>query len=70
MSILGNRAGWRLCPIVLCASIAIAEDDEVTPGLDFLEYLGEWQSADGEWVNPLLLIEQNTVEQAEGSVGE
>ena len=32
--------------------------------LEFLEFLGSWETEDGEWVNPLELIDQPMDEQA------
>ena len=31
--------------------------------LEFLEFLGSWETEDGEWVNPLDLIEKSMDEQ-------
>lgn len=40
---------------------AYAEETQ-TPSLDFLEYLGEWESSDGQWQDP---IEFSTIDETE-----
>lgn len=32
-----------------CSGVVVA-DDEVTPDMDFLEYLGSWEESDEDWV--------------------
>ncbi len=27
-------------------------DNEVIPSVDFLEFLGEWETEEGEWIDP------------------
>lgn len=34
------------------ASTTQAADDEAGPSLEFLEFLGEWESGSGEWIDP------------------
>lgn len=36
-------------------SRAPADGDDAGPSLDFLEYLGTWESGNGEWLDPLQL---------------
>jgi hypothetical protein len=31
---------------------AVSEQDNGAPSLDLLEFLGEWESSDGEWLDP------------------
>ncbi len=31
---------------------ADSEQEDGTPSLDLLEFLGEWESSDGEWLDP------------------
>ena len=31
---------------------ATAEETETGPSMEFLEFLGTWESSDGEWVDP------------------
>ena len=31
---------------------ATSEQDNGAPSLDLLEFLGEWESSDGEWLDP------------------
>ena len=48
----------RPAMIVLLMSVhtapAIAEDDRL-PDMDLLEFLVEWQTADGQWIDPVEL---------------
>ena len=37
------------CGLVSC-SVSAAADDEELPDLEFLEYLGSWESSDEEWL--------------------
>ncbi len=48
-----------LCSVVVCApSVAFADaEDEDTPEMDFLEYLGLWEDSDEDW----LLLEDDVV---------
>ena len=50
---------------MLIASPAVAKDAQTLSkqDLEFLEFLGSWETEDGEWVNPLDFIETSTVEQ-------
>ena len=43
--------------VILMAQVATpvyAVDESVAtePGADFIEFLGEWESTDGEWIDP------------------
>jgi hypothetical protein len=35
--------------LIGCTGIVVA-DDEVMPGMEFLEYLGSWEESDEDWV--------------------
>jgi len=41
--------------VVLLATIVIAAppQEESQPDMDFLEFLGSWQTRDGQWVDPM-----------------
>ena len=43
--------------LLISQSTALAESpvSDDTPSLDFLEFLGEWETSDGEWVDPAML---------------
>lgn len=51
-----------LLPIVICIillGIAIeanAATDDNKPSMELLEFLGEWQTKDGEWVDPMRFL--------------
>lgn len=50
------------CAVCLLLSMATAQaqnSDEDTPGLEFLEFLGEWETDDGRAVDPLSLLEDD-----------
>jgi len=34
----------------------IAEDNNEQPSTELLEFLGEWETRDGEWFNPLWIL--------------
>ena len=38
-----------LCGLLGLGSVAAAEDD-VSPNIEFLEYLGSWEESDEDWV--------------------
>jgi hypothetical protein len=34
-----------------------ADDDMSMPSMELLEFLGEWETEDGDWIDPVLLDE-------------
>lgn len=50
---------WLIAAAVLLPVAAVAQDDD-TPDLAFLEYLGSWEDSDEEW---LVVAEQMTDEE-------
>ena len=46
---------------VLLISIALDANaaDEEKPSMELLEFLGEWQTKDGEWVDPMRFLSVN-----------
>lgn len=44
--------------VLLClASFTLnADDSEQAPSPELLEFLGEWETKDGEWFNPLWIL--------------
>jgi len=48
---------WLLCitTSLLCAvpTYTVADEAEESPDLEMLEYLGEWQSDDDPWLDPV-----------------
>ena len=38
-----------LCGLFACGT-SVAADEEVTPDMEFLEYLGSWEESDEDWV--------------------
>jgi hypothetical protein len=34
--------------------------NEVLPSMDFLEFIGEWETEEGEWIDPLDLEREET----------
>ena len=44
-----------LFAVTLWQPALAVDDSEQTPSLEFLEFLGDWESADGEWIDPLAL---------------
>jgi hypothetical protein len=39
--------------------------DDNQPSMEFLEFLGEWETEDGEWVDPQILESMDAEQQAE-----
>jgi len=38
--------------------VTVASDDDTSmPSMELLEFLGEWETEDGEWIDPVLLDE-------------
>ena len=61
ISITGSNRGTQVQvkPLLLAVALlglnsALAEETEVPP-LELLEYLGEWEDHDGQWIDPQLL---------------
>lgn len=61
ISITGSNRGTRVRvkPLLLAVALlgvnsVLAEETEVPP-LELLEYLGEWEDSEGQWVDPQLL---------------
>ena len=50
--------------MMLMTSPAMAKDAQPLSDqdLEFLEFLGSWETEDGEWVNPIDFIEESTDE--------
>jgi hypothetical protein len=42
--------------------VAAYADSEETPSMEFLEFLGEFQTEDGEWIDPLNLVDMQNSE--------
>lgn len=41
----------------------LADDDIEAPSLELLEFLGSWETSDGEWIDPIELLEEIEAEQ-------
>ena len=37
------------------SSAIVYDDDASMPSMELLEFLGEWETEDGEWIDPILL---------------
>jgi len=50
-----RQARALVLAVVLLAPVVAAapRDEEPLPDMDFLEFLGSWQTRDGQWVDPL-----------------
>lgn len=49
------RGSWLVIGGLLIAQVAFASPRDVAPSpdMEFLEFLGSWQTRDGKWVDPL-----------------
>jgi hypothetical protein len=41
----------------------VYEDDTTMPSIELLEFLGEWETEDGDWIDPMLLDEMLSPER-------
>lgn len=48
-----SKTVWLL--FVLLPSIVCATEDTQQPSLELLEYLGNWEDVNGNWIDPQLL---------------
>ena len=53
-----------LCSISLLYAEELTDDEQqaTMPSMDFLEFLGEWETEQGEWIDPETL-EDNEIEK-------
>ncbi len=52
LSLLGVLGLLSLSPGMMAA-----EEDRQAPDLALLEFLGSWEDADGEWIDPLQMLD-------------
>ncbi|MCI0508001.1 MAG: hypothetical protein L0Z73_18095 [Gammaproteobacteria bacterium] len=58
-----SRLQMALIPLALFVILlgivfdANAADDDASPSMELLEFLGEWQTKDGEWVDPMRFLD-------------
>ena len=52
-------ADWLVMSFVV--TIAFAEPEPVDPetDLELLEFLGSWETDDGEWIDPTMLVDES-----------
>ena len=51
---LGPRTVWALLLLLTPGFASTAPDESrEMPSLEMLEYLGEWESSDGQWIDPM-----------------
>lgn len=56
--------------LLLCSpSVILGKDSETvtTPDLELLEFLGSWETSDGQWIDPLELAAPSMIERLRGS---
>ncbi len=61
----------RLAGILLmsaCCAQSLADDD--LPGMALLEFLAEWETADGQWIDPVELDDPAAVPAADAQTRE
>jgi len=51
--------------VVYAEEPPVADDNDVAT-LEFLEFLGDWETDDGEWVDPEELEQIETIDQEQG----
>ena len=64
---MNYRLSLMLTVMTLFSTALYSEDHESAdvPSIDFLEFLGEWETSDGEWVDPNELNDEVYAELAE-----
>ncbi len=46
--------------LMLSPSLLLAENsDTVLPDIAFLEFIGEWETEQGEWIDPVMLEDES-----------
>ena len=45
------------------STTVVYDDDASMPSMELLEFLGEWETEDGEWIDPILLDEMLSPER-------
>jgi len=50
-----------------CPALLLAETDADAPSLELLEFLGSWETDDGQWMDPIQLLEEMDSETQAGS---
>jgi hypothetical protein len=61
---------WALLPVLLAINPAHGDGTEKepeTPSLEMLEYLGEWEQEDQQWIDPLSLSESDMTDPVPGN---
>jgi len=53
--------GAGVC-LIAAPEVVLAEE---LPSMEFLEYLGEWETEEGDWIDPAVLAENNVIESVE-----
>ncbi len=49
-------------------SLSGSETEEAPPSLEFLEFLGQWETDEGEWIAPEDLADENFVDLIESAL--
>lgn len=52
---------YRLIILFWFAVASVYADEVQAPSLEFLEFMGEWESSDGQWQDPIELSNMNDV---------
>ncbi len=47
----------------LSPAVMAADEDREAPDLALLEFLGSWEDADGEWIDPVQMLEALEAEE-------
>lgn len=56
------KAPIALLAMLISSDVILAQESGEVPEDDFLEFLGEWESTDGSWVDPLEFAEYEIAE--------
>jgi len=59
---------WAALGLLSLSPGVMAEEDSQAPDLALLEFLGSWEDTDGEWIDPLQMLDALEAEQ-EGKEG-
>jgi len=61
---MDSRCLLLLGLLPLSPGVMAGEEDTQAPDLALLEFLGSWEDADGEWIDPLQMLDALEAEEA------
>lgn len=53
-----NPLQGRLLALIICAQAASVAGESLTPSMELLEFLGDWQPEDAQWLQKLQTLDE------------